>query len=119
MQTSKAVVLITAAAWMELGCSAPAPRAVEKKPPENLLPARITQFYATIPKMQPGDKELLCYGVENAAAVWLSPLRQQLTASLSLCVEVAPPATTIYRLSAEGADGKTVVQDLRSEERRV
>src|SRR5215467_5692452 len=104
-------VLLIAAAWMEGGCSLPAPQPAAKKPAEG-APVKITQFYATIPKMQPGDKELLCYGVENATAVWLSPPRQQLSASLSRCIEVAPPATTIYRLTAEGADGKTAVQDL-------
>jgi hypothetical protein len=108
----RAAILLAGAAWQS-SCSLPSPQSAGKKPTDPPPPpAKITQFYATIPKMQAGDKELLCYGVENATAVWLSPPRQQLTASLSRCVEVAPPATTIYRLSAEGADGKTVVQDL-------
>jgi hypothetical protein len=111
MRLPAGILLISAAA-IECGCSGPSPETIEVKlrplPPS----AKITQFYATLPKMQPGDKQLLCYGVENATAVWLSPPRQQLTASLSRCIEVAPAATTIFRLSAEGADGKTVVQDL-------
>ena len=39
-------------------------------------PPKITQFYATAPKLQRGEKETLCYGVENATDVWLSPPRQ-------------------------------------------
>jgi len=108
----RAGILAMAAACLECSCSLPGPEPAEKKLIKAPPPAKITQFYATLPKMQPGDKELLCYGVENATSVWLTPPRQQLTTSLARCIEVAPAATTIYRLSAESADGTTVVQDL-------
>src|SRR5262245_37110442 len=84
----------------------------EKKTVAGIPPVKITQFYATLPKMQPGDKELLCYGVENAESVWLSPPRQQLMPAMTRCIEVAPAATTEYRLTAEGTDGTRVFQDL-------
>jgi hypothetical protein len=73
---------------------------------------RITQFYATAPKLVPGEKELLCYGVENARRVWLEPPRQELSAALSRCIEVQPSGTTTYTLTAEGADGKPVTSQL-------
>ena len=94
------------------GCSLlPAPKS-EQKAPAPVPSPKITQFYATLPKMQPGDKELLCYGVENAIEVYLEPPRQQLTASLSRCVEVVPSKNTVYRLTAESADGQKVTQDV-------
>ena len=91
------------------GCSR---KAEDKKTAGVSAPVKITQFYATVPKMEPGEKELLCYGVENATAVWLSPPRQQLIAALSRCIEVTPSATTEYRLTAEGASGDSVSQEL-------
>src|SRR5258706_11289478 len=101
----RAGILLASAAWMQCGCSLPAPKSAGKKEAEPAPPAKITQFYATVPKLQLGEQELLCYRVENATSVWLTPPRQQLTASLSRCIEVAPPGTTIYRLYAEGSDG--------------
>jgi hypothetical protein len=98
-------------AWFAVGlvtsCSRPAPQ----PPPEKAAPVRITQFYATLPQLARGEKELLCYGVENAKAVWLSPPRRELSAALSRCVDVEPVETTTYTLSAEGASG-TVSQQL-------
>jgi hypothetical protein len=89
------------------GCShpeAPKPKAAE--------PVRITQFYTSVPNVAKGDKALVCYGVENASAVWLDPPRQALSAALARCVEVTPTATTIYTLTAEGADGKSATKSL-------
>lgn len=103
--------LIAAALWTQAGCSsaekpaAPPPaKTTEARAPD---PVRITQFYATAPTVHPGEKALLCYGVENARAVWLSPPRRELSAAYSRCVEVTPAATTTYELTAEGRDGKT------------
>jgi hypothetical protein len=80
--------------------------------PEAGAPPRITQFYATAPKLPRGEKELLCYGVENAKTVWLSPPRQELSAALSRCVEVTPKENTTYTLTVEGASGKTATQNV-------
>ena len=108
----QACALIAAALWTQAGCSsgekpaAPPPaKTAPARPPD---PVRITQFYATAATLHPGEKELLCYGVENARAVWLSPPRRELSAAYSRCVEVTPAATTAYELTAEGRDGKTV-----------
>jgi hypothetical protein len=74
--------------------------------------ARISQFYATAPTVARGEKELLCYGVENARAVRLSPPPQELSAAISRCVEVNPTQTTSYTLTAEGAEGPPATQEL-------
>src|ERR1035441_1461017 len=97
------------------GCSSPEQRAavatvVPAAPPEG---ARITQFYSTLAQVGRGEKALVCYGVENATAVWLEPPRHELSAALARCVEVSPTADTTYKLTAQGADGKTVTRGLR------
>jgi hypothetical protein len=111
-----ACALIAAALWTQAGCSgaekpsAPPPaKTAEARPPD---PVRVSQFYATAATIHPGEKDLLCYGVENARAVWLSPPRQQLSTAYSRCVEVAPAATTAYELTVEGRDGKTAIGQL-------
>ena len=63
--------------------------------------------------MPRGESALLCYGVENAATVWLEPPRQELSAALARCVEVSPTRDTTYRLTAEGPDGDAVMRELR------
>ena len=75
-------------------------------------PPRITQLYTTTPQVPKGEKGMLCYGVENAKSVWLSPPKRELSAAISRCVEVEPTGRTTYTLTAAAADGKTVTQDL-------
>jgi hypothetical protein len=101
-------LLLIAAAWNQTSCSRTESPSRSSKPE----PVRITQFYATAPKLARGDKELLCYGVENAKSVWLSPPRQPLTASATRCVEVNPSSTTTYSLSAQGAEGPPATQEV-------
>jgi len=74
--------------------------------------ARITQFYATAPALARGGQELLCYGVENARTVHLSPPPQELWAAVARCVEVNPTETTHYTLTAEGPGGPPATQEL-------
>jgi hypothetical protein len=107
MRCGSALPLI-AAAWIQTSCTRTESPPRSPKPE----PVRITQFYATAPKLSRGEKELLCYGVENAKTVWLSPPRQELTASATRCVEVNPSSTTTYTLSAEGADGPPATQEV-------
>jgi hypothetical protein len=79
------------------------------KPTESV---RITQFYTTTPQLPRGEKGLICYGVENAKSVWLSPPRRELSAAMARCVEVEPSETTTYTLTAEDGAGKQATQDL-------
>src|SRR5579872_356355 len=70
------------------------------------LPVRITQFYASVGSLTVGQKALLCYGVENAKSVKISPTLQGVYPALSRCVEILPEHTTHYMIMAEGYDGQ-------------
>jgi len=72
--------------------------------------AKILQFYAREGALPRGDATLLCYGVENARAVRITPLAEALTPAFSRCVEVKPEQTTHYTLVAEGHDGTAVTR---------
>jgi hypothetical protein len=87
-------------------------RAPVKPAPSVADGVRIINFYATAPQLARGEKELLCYGVENAKTVWLEPPRQELSAALSRCVEVEPRETTTYTLTAHDAGGKRATQQV-------
>lgn len=106
-------VALLAAAFLS-GCGHPPPQPAGKTGGARTSPAaaRITQFYATAPSLARGEKELLCYGVENATAVHLAPPPQELSAAISRCVEVNPAQTTTYSLTAQGAAGPPATQEL-------
>ena len=105
----RVTVAVAVAAAILAACSQPAP---PRQAPRARAPVRITQFYATAPNLTPGDQELLCYGVENARSVWLSPPQRELSAALTRCVDVNPARTTTYTLTAEGSDGNRVTGNL-------
>jgi hypothetical protein len=73
-------------------------------------PVRILQFYANVGTLSPGEKAMLCYGVENAKAVRTSPTLAGIYPSLRHCVEIGPEHTTHYTLLAEGYDGRVAMQ---------
>lgn len=68
-------------------------------------PVRITQFYATSGAVLSGQKTRVCYGVENARSVRISPELDDVYPSPLRCVEVEPERTTHYTILAEGFDG--------------
>jgi hypothetical protein len=90
------------------GCSREKPAPVAKV---ELAPA-ITQFYAPKPSIAAGDKTNICYGVENAKSVWISPPLKELSVALARCIEVDPKENTTYALTVEGADGSRTSQEL-------
>jgi hypothetical protein len=67
-------------------------------------PVRILRFYATVGSLSPGESAQLCYSVENAKIVRISPM-QTASASQNRCLDVVPEHTTHYTLLAEGYDG--------------
>jgi hypothetical protein len=69
-------------------------------------PVKILQFYASVGTLAPGDKALLCYGVENARSVEILPRLANVYPAHSRCLEIGPQRTTHYTLTAEGFDGK-------------
>jgi len=68
-------------------------------------PAKITQFYAADSKIPRGVKGSLCYGVEHASKVELSPAVETLWPSAVRCFEISPKVKTTYTLTAYGDDG--------------
>ena len=81
-------------------------------PAGNPGPARILRFYASVGAVLPGERALICYGVENAKRVRISPWMAGVTPSLKRCLEVFPDHTTHYTILAEGYDGGVVTRSL-------
>jgi hypothetical protein len=67
-------------------------------------PVRILRFYATVGTLAPGQTAQLCYSVENARLVHISPMQSAYPAQ-DRCFDVVPEHTTHYTLLAEGFDG--------------
>jgi hypothetical protein len=66
---------------------------------------RILQFYASTGIVMPGQTARICYSVENAKSVRISPLMQEVYPFPNHCLEIEPEHTTHYTLLAEGYDG--------------
>jgi hypothetical protein len=74
----------------------------------------IQMLYAT-PKIRRGETAQICFGVANAKSVTLVPQENKVWPSHNLCVDVKPVKTTPYTLTATGADGKNVSQQVTVE----
>ncbi|HWF06914.1 MAG TPA: hypothetical protein VG297_00545 [Bryobacteraceae bacterium] len=101
-------VAVTAIAAVS-GCSHPAPKA--EKP-------NITQFKANPAVLAAGISGKLCYGVENAARLELTPRVEDILPASERCIDIAPKATTVYTLTAFGAD-PAAGQDMKQVEVKV
>src|SRR4051794_716083 len=66
---------------------------------------RIVRFYATAGTVTPGEKTELCYSVEHARLVRISPSPDSAYSTQGRCIEIYPEHTTHYVLQAEGYDG--------------
>lgn len=75
-------------------------------------PVRILRFYATAGTVVPGQTAQLCYSVENAKSIHISPALEGAYPSLGRCLEINPEHTTHYTLQAEGFDGRIVVRSI-------
>ena len=75
-------------------------------------PVRILRFYASVGALEPGETAQLCYGVENAKSVRISPWVNGAGPSAQRCLEVGPQRTTHYTIVAEGYDGVVAVRSL-------
>ena len=73
-------------------------------------PVKILQFYASVGMLHVGGKALLCYGVENAKSVRISPVLDNVYPSINHCIEIGPEHTTHYTILAEGYDGRVATQ---------
>ncbi|MBS1855435.1 MAG: hypothetical protein JST11_08730 [Acidobacteria bacterium] len=90
-------------------CSSPPPPVAA---PKVEAPPKITQLYAPQPAVGAGETAKICYGVENARSVWITPPMRELSRALTRCIEVEPARTTTYTLTAEGGGGTRVSQDI-------
>src|SRR3954451_10816986 len=88
------------------GCSGP-----QKQAARSAADPVITQLYAP-EAIAAGETGKICYGVENAKAVWISPPQQELSAAVARCIEVKPAGQTTYTLTVEGAGGKRITQEI-------
>jgi hypothetical protein len=73
-------------------------------------PARILRFYASTGAASPGQPVTLCYAVENARSVNISPLIAGHYPARNFCLEVTPEHTTHFTLMAEGYDGSVAAK---------
>lgn len=64
-----------------------------------------------------GETAQICFGVANAKSVSLEPQSNPVWPSHNLCVDVKPIKTTTYTLRANGADNKSVSQQVTIEVR--
>jgi len=71
----------------------------------------IQMLYAT-PRILRGETAQICFAVANAKSVTLEPQSNAVWPSHNLCVDVKPNKTTTYTLTAAGADGKSVSQQV-------
>ncbi len=67
-------------------------------------PVRILRFYASVGTLEPGQTAELCYSVQNARLVRITPMQNAWRAQ-DRCFQVVPEHTTHYTLMAEGFDG--------------
>ncbi len=107
----KIIPFVIAPLAILLGCG-PASTPPATTPKETSKPAKITQFYASPAVILKGASGSLCYGVENATKVTLSPATDEVWPSPSRCVQIRPDRETRYTLTATGADGKSEVKTL-------
>ncbi|MDE3196733.1 MAG: hypothetical protein KGN84_10340 [Acidobacteriota bacterium] len=87
------------------GCGGSAPKEappVEKKSAE---PVKITHLYPSQAILPKGTSGTLCYGVENATKVELTPPVDEVWPAFTRCIAIAPKVKTTYTLTAYGANG--------------
>ena len=111
--------ILAVSAVILIGCgsgSAPSGGQKAQTAPPPVAHVKITQFYSPDPLIPRGMPGKLCYGVENASKVALSPPVGDVWPSPARCFEISPKQTTTYTLTAYGQDGsrdeKTVMVNI-------
>jgi hypothetical protein len=90
-----------------IGCSTPQKQPDGGRPPAGPPAVKITHFYASPGIVAPGENFLICYGVENARTVSISPAVEPIKPVYNRCISATARSTTTYTLSAEGEGGST------------
>ena len=107
-----AAVVLLGAMWGLNSVDGPKTQAWLRPAGAPLGPVRILRFYASVGVVLNGQPAELCYGVENAKSVRISPPIPGVYPSTRRCLQVVPKHTTHYTILAEGYDGKVAVQSL-------
>jgi len=81
-------------------------RVAEEQPAPASRRPKILQFYASPGIVTRGEEVTLCYGVENAERLQLTPAVAQLRPSRNRCISFIPEKSAIYTLVAYGAGGE-------------
>lgn len=68
---------------------------------------KILSFWARPAVAKRGARVLVCYGVVSAKTVRIDPHIDDITPSLSRCLEAFPKHTTEYKITAEDGEGHT------------
>ncbi len=105
----KPLFLPIALAAILTGCGA-APTSPAPVPKQVSTAPKITQFYSSPAAIPKGSSGSLCYGVEHATKVTLTPAVEEVWPSPSRCVQIRPDKETKYTLTAISADGQTDVK---------
>ena len=79
----------------------------------SLLALRILQFYAAPSEIFQGEQAVICYGVEDAISVRITPDVEGLRPSFSRCISVSPRRSTTYTFVAEGQSGDQLTRATR------
>ena len=91
-----------------ISCGTQPPVVVAPKP----VKLRITQFYSPTPKIAKGQSGQICYGVEGAKELELTPAVEKLWPAVARCFDVKPLARTEYTMKATGEDGRSESKSL-------
>lgn len=67
---------------------------------------KILSFWTEPASVKRGGRALVCYSVSNARSVRIDPHIENITPSISRCLEAFPKRTTEYRLTAEDSEGR-------------
>jgi hypothetical protein len=102
------------AATLLTACSSSAPSRGSSQTAEAppAAPVKIVSFYSSEPVVSLDAPATLCYGVENAASVKLTPPVEAVWPSMSRCFTVNPRTAIRFTLTAIGKDGQEVTKDL-------
>ncbi len=101
------ILTMTALFGFCAACSSPKPKP-ETPSTSPTGEVKITQFYTSASQIAPGEKAMICYGVENAKSVSLKPDVEKVWPAFSRCFDVAPVRSTRYTLTAEGFGARSV-----------
>jgi hypothetical protein len=75
--------------------------------------AQITELKADPSFLASGVTGRLCYGVENATRLELNPRVEPILPASHNCIDISPKETTVYTLTAFGADSKPETKEVQ------